>query len=157
MIRAAIIGYGNLGRSVERVIADQPDMELVGVFSRRDSLDTDAKVLPAADVDKHADDVDVLFVCLGSATDVPEQAPALAKLYTTVDTYDNHRDIPRHRADMDAAAREAGLSLPVGGLIAQLVASTVATGDGALDHSGLFRTLATLSGANPDQAPDAAS
>ena len=50
MIRAAIIGYGNLGRSVERVIADQPDMELVGVFSRRDSLDTDAKVLPAADV-----------------------------------------------------------------------------------------------------------
>ena len=46
MIRAAIIGYGNLGRSVERVIADQPDMELVGVLSRRDSLDTDAKVLP---------------------------------------------------------------------------------------------------------------
>ena len=108
MIRAAIIGYGNLGRSVERVIADQPDMELVGVFSRRDSLDTDAKVLPAADVDKHADDVDVRFVCRGSATDVPELAPALAKLDTTVDTYDNHRDIPRHRADMDAAAREGG-------------------------------------------------
>ena len=105
MIRAAIIGYGNLGRSVERVIADQPDMELVGVFSRRDSLDTDAKVLPAADVDEHADDVDVLFICLGSATDVPEQAPELAKLYTTVDTYDNHRDIPRHREAMDAAAR----------------------------------------------------
>ena len=106
MIRAAIIGYGNLGRSVERVIADQPDMELVGVFSRRDSLDTDARVLPAADVAAHKDEVDVLFVCLGSATDVPEQAPELAKLFTTVDTYDNHRDIPRHRADPDAAARE---------------------------------------------------
>lgn len=65
-----------------------------------------------------------------------------------------------HHKDMGivtSAAREAGLSLPVGGLIAQLVASTVATGDGALDHSGLFRTLATLSGADPDQAPDAAA
>lgn len=65
-----------------------------------------------------------------------------------------------HHKDMGivtAAAREAGLSLPAGGLIAQLVASTVATGDGALDHSGLFRTLAALSGANPDQAPDAAA
>ena len=106
MIRAAIIGYGNLGRSVERVIADQRGMGLVGVVSRRGALDTDARVLPAADVAAHKDEVDVLFVCLGSATDVPEQAPELAKLFTTVDTYDNHRDIPRHRADMDAAARE---------------------------------------------------
>lgn len=105
MIRAAIIGYGNLGRSVERVIADQPDMELVGVFSRRDSLDTEARVLPAADVAAHKDEIDVLFVCLGSATDVPEQAPELAKLFTTVDTYDNHNDLPRYRAVMDEAAR----------------------------------------------------
>lgn len=108
MIRTAIIGYGNLGKSVEQVVAAQPDMELVGVFSRRDKLDTDARVLPAADVDKHTDDIDVLFICLGSATDVPEQAPALAKLYTTVDTYDNHHEIPNHRAAMDAAAREGG-------------------------------------------------
>ena len=106
MIRSAIIGYGNLGRSVEKVIADQPDMELVGVFSRRDSLDTEARVLPAADVEKYKDEVDVLFVCLGSATDVPEQAPELAKTFTTVDTYDNHHEIPKHRAAMDAAARE---------------------------------------------------
>ena len=101
MIRSAIIGYGNLGRSVEKVIADQPDMELVGVFSRRDSLDTEARVLPAADVAKYKDEVDVLFVCLGSATDVPEQAPELAKNFTTVDTYDNHHEIPKHRAAMD--------------------------------------------------------
>ena len=106
MIRSAIIGYGNLGRSVEKVIADQPDMELVGVFSRRDSLDTEARVLPAADVEKYKDEVDVLFVCLGSATDVPEQAPELAKSFTTVDTYDNHHEIPKHRAAMDASARE---------------------------------------------------
>ncbi len=108
MIRTAIIGYGNLGRSVERVIAAQPDMELVGVFSRRDALDTAARVLPAADVEQYADEIDVLFVCLGSATDVPEQAPALARHFTTVDTYDNHHEIPRHRAAMDEAARAGG-------------------------------------------------
>lgn len=108
MIRTAIIGYGNLGRSVEQVIAAQPDMELVGIFSRRDTLDTSARVLPAADVAQYADEVDVLFVCLGSATDVPQQAPELARHFTTVDTYDNHHEIPNHRAAMDAAAREAG-------------------------------------------------
>lgn len=108
MIRTAIIGYGNLGRSVEKVISAQPDMELVGIFSRRDQLDTTARVLPAAEVEKYTDEVDVLFVCLGSATDVPEQAPVLARLFTTVDTYDNHHEIPKHRAAMDAAAREGG-------------------------------------------------
>lgn len=106
MIRTAIIGYGNLGKSVEKVIAAQPDMELVGIFSRRDTLDTTARVLPAAKAADYADEVDVLFVCLGSATDVPEQAPELAKHFTTVDTYDNHHEIPKHRVAMDAAARE---------------------------------------------------
>ncbi|MEJ5998921.1 diaminopimelate dehydrogenase [Corynebacterium sp. H130] len=107
-IRAAIIGYGNLGKSVEKVIAAQPDIDLVGVFSRRESLDTDARVIPVADVEKHADEIDVLYMCLGSATDMPEQAAGLAKLYNTVDTYDNHNEIPRHRAEMDAAAKESG-------------------------------------------------
>lgn len=107
-IRAAIFGYGNLGKSVEKVIAAQPDIDLVGIFSRRDTLDTDTPVLPAADVEKHVDDIDVLYLCLGSATDIPEQAADLAKLYNTVDTYDNHNEIPRHRADMDAAAKESG-------------------------------------------------
>lgn len=108
MIRTAIMGYGNLGRSVEKIVASQPDMELVGVFSRRESLDTDARVLPAAHAAEYADEVDVLFCCLGSATDVPEQAAGLARHFTTVDTYDNHREIPAHRAAMDAAAREGG-------------------------------------------------
>lgn len=107
-IRAAIIGYGNLGKSVETVINAQPDIDLVGIFSRRDSLDTAAPVLPVADLDKHTEDIDVLYLCLGSATDMPEQAADLAKLYNTVDTYDNHNEIPRHRAEMDAAAKENG-------------------------------------------------
>ncbi|WP_080796682.1 diaminopimelate dehydrogenase [Corynebacterium pacaense] len=107
-IRAAIVGYGNLGRSVEKLLAEQPDMELVGVFSRRPTLDTQVPVWSVGEVDRHADEVDVLFLCMGSATDIPALAPGLAAYANTVDTYDNHRDIPRHRRSMDEAARAAG-------------------------------------------------
>ena len=107
-IRAAIAGYGNLGRSVEKLVALQPDMDLVGIFSRRTNLDTDTPVFDAAVAEEHAADVDLLFLCLGSATDMPEQAAGWARLFTTVDTYDNHKLIPDHRAAMDAAAREGG-------------------------------------------------
>lgn len=107
-IRAGIVGYGNLGKSVEKIIGMQPDMELVGIFSRRAELDTDTPVFPVDEIGEHADKVDVLYLCLGSATDIPELAPQYAKFANTVDTYDNHRDVPRHREVMDAAAREAG-------------------------------------------------
>lgn len=107
-IRAGIVGYGNLGRSVEKLVQQQPDMELVGVFTRRATLETATPVFPAAEIAAHADAVDILFLCLGSATDIPEQAPAITRLVTTVDTYDNHGRIPEHRERMDAAAREGG-------------------------------------------------
>ncbi len=105
-IRAAIVGYGNLGKSVEKLIRAQPDMDLVGIFSRRSELDTDTPVFPAASAADHAQDIDVLYLCLGSATDIPEQAAGYARHFTTVDTYDNHQLIPDHYARMDAAARE---------------------------------------------------
>lgn len=107
-IRAAIVGYGNLGKSVEKLIRAQPDMDLVGIFSRRSELDTDTPVFPAASAADHAQDIDVLYLCLGSATDIPEQAAGYARHFTTVDTYDNHQLIPDHYARMDAAAREGG-------------------------------------------------
>lgn len=107
-IRAAIVGYGNLGKSVEKIIGMQPDMELVGIFSRRAELDTDIPVFPVDEIGDHADKVDVLFLCVGSATDIPELAPQYAKFASTVDTYDNHRDVPRHRQAMDEVARESG-------------------------------------------------
>ena len=69
-IRAGIVGYGNLGRSVEKLVKLQPDMELVGIFSRRTGLDTDTPVLPAERAAEHAGEIDVLFLCLGSATDI---------------------------------------------------------------------------------------
>lgn len=107
-INTAVVGFGNLGRSVAQLVQQQDDMELFGVFSRRTELDTDIPVYPVDTIEEYADQLDVLFLCLGSATDIPQQGTAFARKFTTVDTYDNHNDIPRHRADMDAAAREGG-------------------------------------------------
>lgn len=107
-IRVGIVGYGNLGKSVETVVAAQPDMELVGVFSRRAQLDTTAPVIPVDEAEEYKGKVDVLFLCLGSATDIPEQATRFAAIAPTVDTYDNHRDIWQHRQRMDEVARAAG-------------------------------------------------
>src|SRR5690554_3698811 len=107
-IRAAIVGYGNLGKSVEKIIGMQPDMELVGIFSRRAELDIETPVFLIDEIAEHADRVDVLYLCLGSATDIPKLAPLYAKVANTVDTYDNHRDVPRHRQAMDEAAKKAG-------------------------------------------------
>ncbi|WP_182353631.1 diaminopimelate dehydrogenase [Flaviflexus huanghaiensis] len=103
-IRTAIVGYGNLGRGVESSILRQPDMELVGIFSRRAELDTDTPVYPVSDINSYKDEIDVLFLCLGSATDIPEQATAFAASFTTVDTYDTHSKIPAHYGAMDDAA-----------------------------------------------------
>lgn len=107
-IRVAIAGYGNLGRSAERLVRLQPDMDLVGIFSRRSGLDTETPVIAASDAAAHAGEVDVVLLCLGSATDIPEQAADWARHFTTVDTYDNHGRIPEHRARMDSAARTGG-------------------------------------------------
>lgn len=103
-IKTAIVGYGNLGQSVEANVKRQPDMELVGIFSRRAHLDTDTAVFPVADINSHESKIDVLYLCLGSATDIPEQATGFAKTFSTVDTYDNHTKIPDHYRTMDEAA-----------------------------------------------------
>lgn len=104
-IKAAIVGYGNLGQAVEYLLNALDDFELFGIFSRRESLDTDAAVYPVADAEQYKDEIDVLFLCIGSATDIPEQAADFAKHFTTVDTYDNHAKVAAHYAEMDAAAR----------------------------------------------------
>lgn len=107
-IRTGIVGYGNLGQSVETVIASQPDMALHGVFSRRTQLDIQAPVFAVNELAEQAENLDVLFLCLGSATDIPAQAPELVKHACTVDTYDNHSDILNHRQRMQEAAQQAG-------------------------------------------------
>ncbi len=107
-ISAAIVGYGNLGKSVEKIISKSSDIELYGIFSRRSTLDTDIPVYDVADAEKHADKIDVFYLCLGSATDIPQMSEKFAKLSCTVDTYDNHHYIPEHYAQMDKAAKEFG-------------------------------------------------
>lgn len=105
-IKAGIVGYGNLGQAVEYLIHQLDDFELFGIFSRRDTLDTDAAVYPVDDAAKYKDDIDVMFLCVGSATDIPEQATSFAEHFTTVDTYDNHSKVAEHRAAMDQVSRD---------------------------------------------------
>lgn len=111
--RIGILGYGNLGRGVELACRDNDDVQLVAVFTRRDPasitpLTEGVAVYSADDLAAHADDVDVLVLGGGSATDLPEQTPACASLFNVVDSFDTHANIPAHFAAVDAAAREGG-------------------------------------------------
>lgn len=111
--RIGILGYGNLGRGVELSCRQNDDMELAALFTRRDPasvkpLTEDVPVFSADDLAAHADDVDVLVLCGGSANDLPEQTPACAKLFNVVDSFDTHANIPAHFARVDAAAEEGG-------------------------------------------------
>ena len=112
MIRIGILGYGNLGRGVEYAVEANEDMELVAVFTRRDPASvkprTNVPVISAHDAEMWKNKVDVLILCGGSATDLPEQTPAFAKLFNVVDSFDTHAKIPAHFAAVDAAAKAAG-------------------------------------------------
>ena len=112
-IRVGIFGYGNLGRGVEQAIRHNPDMELVGVFSRRDPAAVKLKtpgvpVYSEEALVKQEAPMDVLILCGGSATDLPVQGPKYAALYNIIDSFDTHAHIPEHFADVDAAAKKAG-------------------------------------------------
>ncbi len=113
MTRIGIIGYGNLGRGVECAIKQNKDMELKYVFTRRDPssvhiLTDSAKVMPAADITKYKDDIDVLIICGGSATDLPKQTPEYAKDFNVIDSFDTHANIPQHFANVDKSAKDSG-------------------------------------------------
>ncbi|MBR4207337.1 MAG: diaminopimelate dehydrogenase [Lachnospiraceae bacterium] len=111
-IRIGILGYGNLGKGVEKAVNANPDEELVGVFTRRDpsSVKTvsGAKVYSTDDLKNMTGDIDVLVICGGSATDLPKMTPEYAKLFNVVDSFDTHANIPAHFAAVDAAAKAAG-------------------------------------------------
>ena len=108
-IRIGILGYGNLGRGVEAAIEQNDDMELAAIFTRRDpasvtALTEGVAVRPASELDEGADDIDVLILCGGSATDLPEQTPRYAAQYNVIDSFDTHANIPEHFAAVDKAA-----------------------------------------------------
>jgi len=113
ILRIGIAGYGNLGRGVEAAVSAAEDMELEYVFTRRDpsslEIRTDsAEVLGYDEIASHAGGMDVLVICAGSATDLPEMTPELAGLVNVVDSFDTHANIPEHFAKVDAASKEAG-------------------------------------------------
>ena len=107
-IRIGIVGYGNLGRGAELAVQQNPDMELVGVFTRRDPKTISCSVTAYKEEDllSMQDKLDVLLLCGGSATDLPGQSPAWAKHFHVVDSFDNHSKIPEHFAACDKNARE---------------------------------------------------
>ncbi len=113
MIRIGIMGYGNLGRGIECAVKQNADMELKAVFTRRNPetvriLTEGVPVYPAEEAVKRKEEIDVLILCGGSATDLPGQTPEYAKHFTVVDSFDTHARIPEHFANVDKAAVEGG-------------------------------------------------
>ena len=112
-IRIGIVGYGNIGRGVERAIAHNQDMELKAVFTRRDpsSVQIQAEGIAVKHIDdmlSMKDDIDVMMLCGGSATDLPIMGPQVAAHFNTIDSFDTHARIPEYFASMDKAAKEGG-------------------------------------------------
>ena len=110
--KVAIVGYGNLGKGVECAVKQNADMTLYGVFTRREPSSlktlTGADVYHIDDILNHKDNIDVLIICGGSATDLPVQTPALSKDFNVVDSFDTHAKIPEHFVNVDSAAKAGG-------------------------------------------------
>lgn len=112
-MKIGIYGYGNLGKGVECAVMQNPDAELVAVFTRRDP-DTVKIITPGAVVEKadnvllYKDKIDVLIICGGSATDLPVMTPELSKSFNVIDSFDTHAKIPEHFRNVDKAAKENG-------------------------------------------------
>ena len=112
-IKIGILGYGNLGRGVECAVKQNDDMDLKAVFTRRNPnkvsiLTESAKVYHIDDILMHKDEIDVLIICGGSATDLPVQTPEYAKYFNVIDSFDTHAKIPEHFANVDKSAQESG-------------------------------------------------
>ena len=111
-MKIGILGYGNLGKGIECAIKQNPDCELIAVFTRRDPstvklLTAGVPVYNVKDILDHKDEIDVLVLCGGSATDLPEQTPEYAKYFNVIDSFDTHAKIPQHFANVDAAAKSS--------------------------------------------------
>ena len=110
-IRIGILGYGNLGKGVECAIKQNPDMTLAAVFTRRapESVNILTEGVPVCRLEEASawkDKIDVMILCGGSATDLPEQTPEFARMFNVIDSFDTHARIPEHYANVDAAAKE---------------------------------------------------
>ena len=109
-IRAGIVGYGNLGRGVEMALKQNPDFQLEAIFTRRETSDVYAsvKTVHISEIEKYKGIIDVMILCGGSATDLPEQAPKIAAMFNTVDSFDTHAKIPEYFNKLDEVTKKAG-------------------------------------------------
>lgn len=112
-IRIGILGYGNLGRGIECAVRQSDDLTLAAVFTRRNPADVKiltegVTVYPVEKAVEMKDQIDVMILCGGSATDLPVQTPEYAKYFNVIDSFDTHARIPEHFANVDAAAKESG-------------------------------------------------
>lgn len=118
-VKIGICGYGNLGRGIEKEIIKSQDMELVGIFTRRDpeNLVTASyvPVISTNDMEQWKDKIDVVIMCGGSATDLPVQVPKVAEMFNTVDSFDTHAKIPEYFEAVNAKATEAGRTSVISG------------------------------------------
>lgn len=110
-IKIGIVGYGNLGRGVEKAIKQNSDIELEAIFTRRDVKsvgNNSSKMLNISEIENYKDKIDVMILCGGSATDLEEQGPMVAEMFNTVDSFDTHAKIPSYFKKMDSVANESG-------------------------------------------------
>lgn len=109
-IKIGILGYGNLGRGVINSLKQNNDMELVAVFTRRDGvvMEDGSTAVHISKIEEYKEKIDVMILCGGSATDLPEQTPKIAEIFNTVDSFDTHAKIPEYFENVDKAAKNAG-------------------------------------------------
>lgn len=110
-IKIGILGYGNLGKGIESAIKQNKDMELVAVFTRRDPktvtiLSKDVPICSMGQIMDYKNKIDVLILCGGSATDLPQQTPEFAEHFHVVDSFDTHANIPAHFEAVDQASKK---------------------------------------------------
>jgi len=121
-IRIGIVGYGNVGKGAALAVDAASDMELIAIFTRRDpeklkdtgEIDKSVAILSIESAKTKTDDIDVLLLCGGSATDLPEQGPYFATLFNTVDSYDNHAKIPEYLASINVVAKKTTAIISTG-------------------------------------------
>ncbi len=112
-MKVGIVGYGNLGRGVELAIGQNPDMELIAIFTRRQpeqvsETASGVKFEHISALEQYIGKIDVMILCGGSATDLPEQGPSIARMFNTVDSFDTHAKIPEYFEQVDAATKGRG-------------------------------------------------
>ncbi len=109
-IKMGIVGYGNLGKGVEIAMKQNPDFQLEAVFSRRSPIETKTQVKTEniSEIEKYKGIIDVMILCGGSATDLHDQAPRVASLFNTVDSFDTHAKVPEYYEKLNEVANKAG-------------------------------------------------